>query len=198
MTAIQPIESFLARLQHSFEDGSFVRLVLSGASRETPVKLTARLIELQGRPVLSVSRQQGAANTTSNHPASEATAWVRGQLREHFRSALLNTTRGDWQLHLPANGAPRLVKHKPTFRAAPTRTHDETAHQILDASAHDWLHGLGVTDASGRARAAMTDKHRQINRYVEILSHLARDCGWLPTDDLSYDRSRAPELGEQE
>jgi SAM-dependent methyltransferase len=33
----------------------------------------------------------------------------------------------------------------------------------------------------------MTDKHRQINRYLEIFSHLAKDCGWAgaPNSNLA-------------
>jgi SAM-dependent methyltransferase len=37
---------------------------------------------------------------------------------------------------------------------------------------------LGICAPDGRVRASMADKHRQLTRYLEILTHLARDCGW--------------------
>ena len=35
-----------------------------------------------------------------------------------------------------------------------------------------------MVDAGGRVRERMGDKHRQIQRYTEILSHLIQDLGW--------------------
>jgi SAM-dependent methyltransferase len=49
---------------------------------------------------------------------------------------------------------------------------------LLDASARDWLQGLAVLDSSGKVRASMAAKHRQIERYLELFSHLATECGW--------------------
>jgi SAM-dependent methyltransferase len=40
------------------------------------------------------------------------------------------------------------------------------------------LQGLGLLDADGKERASMADKRRQINHYLEILSHLAKERGW--------------------
>ncbi len=70
--------------------------------------------------------------------------------------------------------------HPPAVREPPARTHDQPGHDLLDASAHDWLRELGVVDAAGKVRPSMAGKYRQTNRYLEILGHLARDAGWTP------------------
>jgi SAM-dependent methyltransferase len=101
------------------------------------------------------------------------------QLGSHFRSALLGTTTRDWQFISKETGEARLIDHRPADPQVPVREHDQKAAGFLDASASDWLAGLGILDRDGKLRASMADKHRQINHYLEIISHLARECGWV-------------------
>jgi len=159
---------FLDKLGSSLTDGTFVRLVLSGEP-----KVLARLIELKGAPHLSVTFRHPTQDVTKNLLVTEAVAWVKQQLADHYSGALLSTTKQDWQL-TPKH----LIAHKPATTAAPPRTHDRQKSTFLDDSAHTWLHGLGVVNADGTVRATMADKYRQIDRYLEIFTHLARDCGW--------------------
>ena len=76
----------------------------------------------------------------------------------------------------------RLIAHPPATTATPTRRHDAAKPTALDASARPWLQALGVVNADGTLRPAMADKYRQMERYLEILQHLARDCGWPPAN----------------
>ncbi|MCU0787066.1 MAG: SAM-dependent methyltransferase [Verrucomicrobia bacterium] len=137
-----------------------------------------RLIELKGIPHLSRVIHEPKRDVTRNLTLAEGMDWIGQHLATQFRNALLRTTRRDWQLHCPAKGEPRLVGHKPAATALPSREHDTARQSPLGAPAADWLHALGITHANGRPRVSMADKHRQIGRYVEILHHLARDCGW--------------------
>ncbi len=100
------------------------------------------------------------------------------QLVKIFSQALLCKTTRDGQFISKGSGRGALVDHKPSETKAPTRDHDQKHSGILDASAQDWLSGLEILDRDGRLRASMADKHRQINHYLEIVSHLARECGW--------------------
>ncbi|HXG49432.1 MAG TPA: SAM-dependent methyltransferase, partial [Methylomirabilota bacterium] len=141
-------------------------------------RVLARSIVLRGRPYLSFTLRHPTRDETRNLPFDEAIPWLRAQVGAVFRSALLCTTAADWQLFLPETGAPRLIRHPASIRSAPARDHDQPRRRILDATAADWLHGVGVTDVAGRPRPAMADKFRQIDRYLELVSHLAVDCGW--------------------
>jgi hypothetical protein len=40
------------------------------------------------------------------------------------------------------------------------------------------LNQLGISGGDGPVLASMSDKHRQLERYLEIMSQLVRDCGW--------------------
>lgn len=181
MTEDDAITRFIAKLTASLADGSFVRIIFSQpVNRETsPARAMARLVELQGQPNLSVTMRHATRDVTKNIPAADAPAWVLEQLGGVFRSALLGTTRRDWQFVSSPDGGARLIDHKAATTHPPTRTHDRAKHDVLDASARDWLCGLGITDSAGKVRPAMAGKHRQIQRYVEILSHLSNECGWV-------------------
>jgi SAM-dependent methyltransferase len=165
----------------SLTDGSFVRLAISSPVNavDSAGKILGRCIVLKGRPQLSVTFRHATKDVTKNIPAGESEAWLREQLGTHYRSALLGTTRHDWQFISKADGQARLISHKATTRNAPARAHDQPKASLLTGSAEDWLRGLRVLDREGKLRASMADKQRQIGHYLEILSQLAKECGWI-------------------
>ena len=173
-------EELVQHLTESLHDGSFVRFVLSHAAdaKTAPEKILGRLVDLTSGPHLSLTFRYPTRDTTKNVPVEEAANWLREQIGAHFRSALLSTIRREWQLFVDVAGRAKLVAHKPSKCEAPARTHDSRRQTILDDSARDWLKGLGVVNDRGRVRPAMADKYTQINRYLEIFTHLAKDCGW--------------------
>ena len=180
MTQPDARERFADEAAASLTDGTFVRLALSSpvAAAGTAQKVLGRCVLLKGAPHLSLTFRYATQDVTRNLPVAAAAGWLREQLGSHFRSALLSTTKADWQFISAETGPARLISHPPMRKQAPPREHDQKHAGILDASARDWLQGLGVLDRDGKLRASMADKHRQINRYLELLSHLAKECGW--------------------
>lgn len=175
----EPAEIFIAKTVASLSDGSFVRLVLSApVTDDAPQKILGRAVKLRGLLRLSLTLRQATRDVTQNLSEAEMAPWLRSQLGKSFRSALLGTTKRDWQFISNESGVARVVDHKPAQKAVPAREHDQKRSGCLDASAKDWLTGLGIMDRDGKIRASMADKHRQINHYLEIVSHLAKECGW--------------------
>ena len=181
MSNADPAEKICVKLAESLANATFARLVLSSPveSGDAPQKILGRFIMLKGVPQLSLTLRHATRDVTKNLPVATAAAWLREQLGGHFRSALLCTTVRDWQFIWNEAGTARLIDHPPSARKAPPREHNRKPPGLLDATAKDWLQGLGVLDLDGRLRVSMADKHRQINRYLEIFSHLAKDCGWI-------------------
>ena len=182
MATPSPVEDFIRHTLTSLDDNSFVRLILSGGTGEddAPKRILARLVKLRGKAHLSLTLRHATRDVTKNLEQHEVARWLAFQLKGDFRSALLGTTLREWQLNFPPDKEPWLISHKPHSKEAPPRDHDEAKQTWLDASARDWLFGLGLCDATGRVNPSMADKHRQIHRYLEILSHLFVDCGWGP------------------
>lgn len=180
MKPTSPAEKICARFAESLARGTFARLALSSPveTGDAPQKILGRFVMLKGEPHLSLTLRHATRDVTRNLPVSTAAEWLRGQLGVAFRSALVCTTQRDWQFISNETGDARLIDHQPASKQAPSRAHDQKRTGVLDASAHDWLLGLGVLDRDGKVRVSMADKHRQINHYLEIFSHLATDCGW--------------------
>ena len=182
-TPTDPIATWMLHLQRSLIEGSFVRVTLSSPVVPTlPDRIIGRVVELADGTHLSCTLRHSRRDETKNLPIAAASTWLRDRVGHEFRSALLQTTSRDWQLHASPKGIWRLVAHKAAATKVPTRVHDEASQHLLDPSAADWLAGLGVVDADGRVREKMGDKHRQIQRYTEILNHLVRDLGWQKDD----------------
>ena len=148
----------------------------------------ARLVRLRGTPHLSLTLRNSTQDMAKNLVMPQVAGWLKEQLGAAFRSALLCTTTRDWQFISNEAGVARLVDHKPSETQLVSQDHDKKAAGILDSSAADWLHGLEILDRDGRVRASMADKHRQINHYLEIVSHLARDCGWVDESNIASPR----------
>lgn len=153
-TLVTVTEQFSERLATALRDGTFVRLVLNAAAE--PRKTLGRLVVLKDGPHLSLTYRFATRDVTKNLPVTDIRRWLSEQT---FTSALLGTTTSDWQL---AKG--RLIRHKPSATAPPARTHDRQKRTFLDESATVWLDALGIEDA----------KYAQINRYLEIMTHLAK------------------------
>jgi hypothetical protein len=83
----------------SLADGSFVRLAISSPVNptESAGKILGRCILLKGAPQLSLTFRHASKDVTKNIPAAASDAWLREQLGTHYRSALLGTTKLDWQ-----------------------------------------------------------------------------------------------------
>jgi SAM-dependent methyltransferase len=154
------IAQFADALTASLADGTFVRLILTRPCESGLEKLLVRHVELKTGPHLSLTYRYATRDVTKNIPDGQAAGWIREQLPGQFGGALLSTTAGDYQLT-----GERLIRHKPTFTTAPTRSHDRQKNTFLDDSAQEWLTALQVSPK----------KRQQIDRYLEIVSHLAAE-----------------------
>lgn len=176
--AAAPVEQFAEKVVASVREGTFVRLVVSGQRGQGPERVLGRCVELKGAPHLSLTLRYPSRDETKNLPLNRTVDWLRASLGLEFSTGLLCTTRADWQLSAAPGKRSRLIRHPASQTNAPTRAHDQARQSILDRTANDWLAALGVTDPGGRVRSGMADKHTQIHRYLELLSHLVTEAGW--------------------
>jgi len=180
MDAKNPAAQFISKTTASLVDGSFVRLALSSpvADGDDPKKILGRFVRIKGVSLLSLTLRHPTRDVTRNLPIKDVAVWLGSELQSSFRCAMLGTITRDWQFISDKNGVARLVDHRPKTKVTPSGEHDRKHQGVLDANARDWLQGLDVLDRDGKLRVSMADKHRQIDRYLEIVSHLAKECGW--------------------
>jgi SAM-dependent methyltransferase len=159
----------------------FVAATLSGAQRgATPPtqRITIRPVDLaQGRH-LQFSEFDGRTTTVSNLSMAEAAVRFSALLEAGFATVYLKTLDQDLQLTHSRKGVPRLLRHRPTATAINT-SHDRSKPRLLDADA-PFLGFVGITDQQGRIKPTARAKYRQVERFVEIVSHTLPTAEVLP------------------
>jgi SAM-dependent methyltransferase len=181
MTDTPPREDFLAQLGTSVRDGSLVKLTLGKPRGAEPTlrNLLVRPVTLRGAPHLSFVWRHDRQDITKNHAPEDGLTELAALIGGDFHSAHLFTTRRMAQLEFNKKGLPRLT-YGPAAAEKGDGEHDRPKQRLLPAQSQAWLEQLGVTTATGAVRAGLADKHRQIHKFVEILSHLSADAA-LPT-----------------
>ncbi|HYC69964.1 MAG TPA: SAM-dependent methyltransferase [Opitutaceae bacterium] len=180
---ITPQDEFAARLEESVRAGTFARLTLGKPRGGDPSlqKVLIRPVALKAGPHLSFVWRHDTKDLTKNLPPDEAVKEIARLVGTVFHSAHLATTQQSVQLEFNKKGEPRLSLGR-SASPFPDTAHDRAKPRLLPAESQEWLQALGVTTASGAVREGMADKHRQIHKFVEILSHLVADATALPQD----------------
>ena len=193
-------QKFIARLQQSLADGSFVKLGLGRPHGGDPtlLKLLARRVVIKGQQQLSLVWRHRTKDITKNLPTEAAVHLVDSLLGDAaeagFHHAHLQTTGHDIQLARGRKGQwglriGRLAAAAPPPQASTEDAADAGADGPASADddgrylGHDrarrhplaltlpFLAELGVTDAQQRLVPTMARKWRQINKFVEVLGH---------------------------
>jgi len=178
-------QKFLTHLHDSVRDGSFVKLTLGKPRGVEPdlQNLYVRPVALRDGPQFSFVWRHERKDVTKNHPPADALQQLDALIGTSFHSAHLFTEKRTAQLEYNKKGEPRLTFGKAV--AIDTHTeHDRAKERLLTHDSLPWLHALGVTTTTGAVREGMADKHRQIHKFVEILSHLTADADWLSDREL--------------
>jgi hypothetical protein len=169
-TTMDPKEEFLRCLQAAFSDGTLLRLSLGKYRGEEPDlrRISARCVSLKGEDYLSFTDHYKTRDVTRNVVLNDAPMELERQLETGFKSAHLFTSDFDLQLEFNRRGKGRLSRSRATQTKQAGQSHDRSKKRLVDPGSA-WLQALGVTNAQGRVLPSMSDKWRQINKFVEIL-----------------------------
>ncbi|MFT3870646.1 MAG: SAM-dependent methyltransferase [Nibricoccus sp.] len=177
------IDRFLALLQSSVKDGTLVKLTL-GKNRGADASLKnifIRPVTLKAGPQLSFVYRHATRDITKNLPCTDAVALITDLLGIDFLDAHLFTPAQTAQLEIAPDGKARLsIKTIASAPAVPPASHDRERQHLVPVDA-PWLYALGITNQHAQPREGMAAKFRQINKFVELLSHLTNEAA-LPAD----------------
>ncbi|MCF7687248.1 MAG: SAM-dependent methyltransferase [Cephaloticoccus sp.] len=141
-----------------------------------------RPVTLKTGPHLSFVYRHVTRDITKNHPPESGLKEIDQQLGGQFLDGHLFTADQQVQLECQPDGTARLRIKRTSVPDQPAveNTHDKPRHYTFPADA-PWLRALGVTNDRGQPREGMAAKYRQIQKFAELISHLAADAV-LPTD----------------
>ena len=179
--AIDPFVTFRAELENSLSENNFVKIVVvdnvnigNELHQLYDMKsILGRVVMLRSGMKAQLTLRYTTKDIMKNFSLGEAASEIMRFLENGFKRALLTTTHNDFEL----NATKQKVKLKKKPRKPglelppPSLSHDRVKITTLSPTS-SFFTALGVTSASGRPRSGMTDKYRQIQKFVEVLSGL--------------------------
>ena len=164
-------DSLLPHVRASLERSDFVRLVLSKYRGKEPElrRADVRLIELGGKPHLSFVFHYETKDVTKNHTVRYGLERLDSLLGSEFREGHLFTRDEEFEAQYSRKGKVRIGRRKAAApREAGSKEHNRAKERLLEPSA-PFLCELGVTTKGGKVLPSMSDKWKQINRFLEIV-----------------------------
>jgi SAM-dependent methyltransferase len=163
--------SLVPHVRAALDGGDFVRLVLSKYRGKEPElqRADVRLIEVGNRPHLSFVFHYETRDVTTNLLVRDGLVRLDELLGREFKAGNLFTRDEEVEAQYSRKGRLRITRRRATIsREAGKAEHNRTKERLLDSSVR-FLRELGVAGASGRVLPSMSDKWKQINRFLEIL-----------------------------
>jgi SAM-dependent methyltransferase len=167
-------EKFFAALDESLGGGTFIKLTLAKyrGVEEDLRNVYVRPVELKGGRRLSFLYRYRTRDVVKNHTYEEGARFVREMLWGGWASGHLFTSKQDLRLEVSRRGEARLTAHAPRLSAPLATGHERPKRRVFDVTGSIYLRELGVTNEHGVVRPAMSDKFRQINKFVEAVAGL--------------------------
>jgi hypothetical protein len=178
-----PLSQFLDFFRHAFEAGRLLKCTLSkptDAAADDLKNVYIRPVALKKGLLLAFNFRFKTRDEVKNFDLEESLERLKAMLGKEFLHADLFTPDRDFSLNFSKTGEPVLSSKRASHAGVADIAHDRAKQRLLDSTA-PWLHALGITGANGAVRADAQDKWRQINKYLEIIDSLLRECP-LPAD----------------
>jgi hypothetical protein len=173
---------FFTLLRDAVHQGTLVKLTLGKYRGQdlTLKNIFVRPVILKAGPQLSFLFRYTNRDTTKNHSPGEALELLENLIGPEFLDAHLFTPVQTAQLACEPKGTDRISIKTAASAPQPVPVAHDRSREYLIPTSTPWLRALGLVNEQGRPREGMAPKFRQINKFVELLSHLVGECSALP------------------
>jgi SAM-dependent methyltransferase len=163
--------------------GGFTRLTFAGGRATAPgssgpaeEKVSLRPVAIRGRTMVQVLTTAGKRHVAENLAGDELAARLEQLLAEPFTHVELQCPGGDLHVRITRKGKALVSQGKPSRPdAAVPLGHDRRKDYLLPAEGGDeFLRGVGIVGPSGKVKAEMYPKFRQIHEFLRVLDPIAR------------------------
>jgi SAM-dependent methyltransferase len=170
----KPKHDFVAALEASLADGTFVKMQLGKVrGNDNLKKCAASPVMIRDRQALRFVFTHAKRDVTENKFYTDVAAYVAPLVGQTFLSATLFTTTKDFTLDHNKKGEPRLTTAKATFSAVAPLEHNRPKKYVIEPS-RPYLKALGISLEDGRVKPSMYPKYKQICHFIEIVDDLIR------------------------
>jgi len=160
-------------------EDTFLRVTASGKVRGAAVpwvKVVVRPVLVRGRRRMQFSYLDETKDVSKNYFGKVLREKLDELLAMPFRQFHVQSADADLYLRVTKQGELTMTRGRASLAGRPpTLAHDRQKKYPIAVDASDeFLRALGISGPSGRVRAAMQGKFRQINEFVRLMSRLLR------------------------
>lgn len=179
------LQHFLSLLTQAMADNALQRLLLSKYQGPQPQlqRLEVSPVEIKGELRWRFVWQYQTNHQTHNYERAEAFAQLTELIPGKFKAAQLMTITHDVQLTISKKGKVLLNIKKNKDKQLTDTSHNREKQRFVEQS-RPFLAALGVTSAQGQIIPAMSNKWKQINKFIEVLQGAVKDSGLLQAKQL--------------
>ena len=176
---------FLSLVKESLRENAFIKLILSRpapATQSTLKRLHIRPVCLKNGTRLSFTFKHTTSDITKNYTPAAGFKLIYRLIGTVFLNAHLLTKQQTAQLQIsPRWGRPSFsLKNIDAPACIPDTSHDIAKHYLIPSDTQ-WLQDLGITNSQHRPQIGMSDKFRQIQKFVELLQQLTEEADLKPS-----------------
>jgi hypothetical protein len=162
---------FIDLLTNAYNELYWVKLVLAKPRNKSSdlKKVVAHQILIKDKYVIQIEAFTKTQSFTSNMELEAAVSNIKSHLEANFLEAYFFTQSKEWILKYSRKGSCKLIE-KINVNLQSKVSHDRQKRDWIDND--ELLKHLGILNYSGHINKDQGGKYRQINRFVELMSHL--------------------------
>ncbi len=176
---ISPADRFCTVLENSIRLHQFSRLLLTKYLGSEPLqRIEITPVEIRQQIQLRFVYCYQTNHQTKNMAFTEGMQLITQLLGTQFKHAHLETLLEKCHLSFSKKGKPLFSSQTlpPGKVQTETHSHNRQKHRFIEQS-RPFLQALGVTDSNGVVIPKMSDKWKQINKFIEVLAAAVKETG---------------------
>ena len=163
---------FVEKLQSVIDNKELLKITLTAPKNKVSdlKKIIITAVELKKGYCLNFVYRHSTKDITKNYDITEGIDIVSSAIESDFNNAEILGKNANLNLYTLPNGKIQLKSTVSTVKLPVTFTHDKVKDKLIELNENVYLRELGITNASFELRREMSDKYRQINKYIELLA----------------------------
>lgn len=168
----RPTEIFFEKSTTFIGNKELIKLILSNKRNKSSdlKKIIVTIVKLKMGYRLNFVYRHNTKDITKNYDFKEGQNLIKGNFNTKFYNAEISSNTENLSLITDLKGKVHLKRSEPTLQPLTTFNHDRIKDRLIKTNKNIYLRELGIINANWEVRHEMTDKYRQINRYIELLS----------------------------
>ncbi|MFA5817143.1 MAG: SAM-dependent methyltransferase [Bacteroidales bacterium] len=178
-----PIAIFFDKLAQVIDSKELIKLIVSNQKNKSSdlLSIIVTIAQLKRGYRLNFVYRHATKDITKNFEFAEGMELVKKALATDFNNADLFSNHENVTLVTTPAGKVKMSTHEPTLQPVTAFHHDRIKARLINTVGNIYLRELGITNANWEVRREMSDKYKQINRYIELIEPEIKELA-LPSD----------------